>query len=92
MLVPASVKAERVSAVSIKVSWGAVAGATQYEVWRCTTSPAGTYSLLKTTANAYYMNTGLTAGNTYWYKVRAYRVVEGTKVYGSYSAVVYAKP
>lgn len=52
LVVPTSVKAERASSTSIKVSWGIVAGATQYEVWRCTTSYAGTYSLLMTTVNA----------------------------------------
>lgn len=92
LAVPTSVKAARASSTSIKVSWGVVVGATQNEVWRCTTAYTGTYSLLMTTANAYYTNMSLTTGKTYWYKVRAYRLVGSTKVYSGYSSVVYAKP
>lgn len=89
---PASVKAAGLSGGSIGVTWGAVAGATKYEVWRCTTSPTGSFILVTTTANLSYTNTGLTAGKTYWYKVRAYRLVGSTKVYGDFSTVVNAKP
>jgi len=88
---PASVKAARVSSKSIKVTWGAVSGATRYQVYRAT-SKTGTYSLKATTSNRYFTNTGLTTGKYYYYKVRAYHLEGSTKVYGSFSAVVYAKP
>ena len=35
---------------------------------------------------ASYINTGLTCGKTYYYKVRAYKTVAGKKVYGPWSA------
>lgn len=89
---PSAAKAVRASASGITVSWGAVAGATQYEIYRCVTSYTGTYTLLTTTASLSYTNTGLTTGKTYWYKVMAYRLVGSTKVYGGFSAVVYARP
>jgi fibronectin type 3 domain-containing protein/Ni,Fe-hydrogenase III component G len=88
---PAGVKAARVSANSIKVSWLAVAGATQYEIRR-STSLNGTYSVLATTGYTYYTNTGLTTGRTYYYKVRAYHLEGSTKVYSGFSTVAYAKP
>ena len=68
-----------------------MAGATKYEVWRATSSGGTFYKLPDTTALS-YTNTGLTTGKTYYYKVRAYRLVGDTKVYGGYSAVVSAKP
>ncbi len=88
---PTGVKAARVSATSIKVSWAAVAGAMKYEVWRATSS-GGTYYKLPDTTTPSYTNTGLTTGKMYYYKVRAYRTMNGVKVYGKYSVVVYAKP
>lgn len=86
---PASVKAAQASGNSIRVTWGAVAGATKYEIWRSASS-AGTYTPLSTTASAYYTDTGLTAGKYYYYKVRAYRLAGSAKVYGGFSAAVSA--
>ena len=34
-----------------------------------------------------YTSTNLKRGRTYYYKLRAYRTVNGRKVYGTYSAV-----
>lgn len=90
--VPSSVTAVKASSTSIKVSWGAVAGATKYEIWRCTTSSSGTYTSLATTADTFCTNTGLVTGKTYWYKVRAYILVGSTKVYSDYSTVVHTNP
>jgi uncharacterized repeat protein (TIGR02543 family) len=88
--VPANVKAARASATSIRVSWNAVAGTTKYEIWRCLTSNRS-YALVTSTASVSYTNTGLAKGKVYYYKVRAYRLVGSTKVYGNYCGVVYAK-
>lgn len=71
---PTSMKTVRASSTTIKINWVAVAGTTGYEVWRSTSS-TGTFSLIKATTLQYYTNTGLTTGRTYYYKVRAYRLV-----------------
>ena len=76
---------------SIKITYDKVAGATGYEIYRAT-SKTGKYTKIKTTTASSYTNTGLTAGKTYYYKVRAYKTVSGKKVYGSYSTVVSAIP
>jgi uncharacterized repeat protein (TIGR02543 family) len=76
----------------VKLTWPAVAGATKYEVWRCAASATGTYTLVATVSPAAYADTGVSAGRTYWYKVRAYRLVAGEKVYGTYSGAASAKP
>ena len=88
---PTTIGAARASSSSIKVTWSAVSGATRYELWRSTSS-GGTYTLVAVTASLYYTNGSLTTGRTYYYKVRAYHLEGTTKVYGSWSKVVYAKP
>lgn len=75
------------------VKWKKVSGATGYKVYR-STSKKGTYKVVKTIKsekNVSYSNKKLTKGKTYYYKVRAYRVVDGKNVYGPYSAVKSVK-
>lgn len=88
--IPGSVKAAPVSYSSIKVTWGAVTGASGYAVYRSTSS-AGSYKLLTTTSYTYYTNTSVNTGTTYYYKVQAYRLVGRTKIYSGFSAVVSTK-
>jgi fibronectin type 3 domain-containing protein len=88
---PASIKAARASASGIRVSWGAVPGRTKYELWRSDAADA-TYAMIAATTSTYYTNTKLTAGTAWYYKVRAYRLVGKTKVYGPFTNVVSAMP
>ncbi|MGG0176395.1 fibronectin type III domain-containing protein [Gottfriedia acidiceleris] len=88
---PTSVKAASSSYNSVKTSWAAVSGASGYEVYRATSS-TGTYSKVGTTTSTSYNNTGLTFNKLYYYKIRSYRMIGSTKVYGNYSSVVSAKP
>ena len=55
---------------SPRLTWNAVAGASQYEVYRAT-SKNGTYTKMFTTSNLSYTNTSAKAGTTYYYKVKA---------------------
>ena len=86
---PASPKAARLSSTSVKVTWGAVAGRTAYEVWR-RSSIDGTYTKITTTAAVEYTDTKLVTGTTYYYKVRAYRMVGSKKIYGEFSMIALA--
>ena len=59
------------------IYWSAVAGASQYEVYRAT-SKNGSYTKMFTTSNLSYTNTSAKAGTTYYYKVKAVSKVKST--------------
>ncbi len=86
---PTSVKAGTTSTSAITVSWGAVSGATGYDVYR-SESKDSNYVLLGSVTTTSRNCPGLKSGTTYYFKVRAYKTVNGTKVYSDYSSVVSA--
>ena len=72
------------SANNPRISWAKIDGASKYQVYRAT-SKSGTYKLLGTTSNAYFVNKNAVAGKTYYYKVRA--VHSNTAANSAYSVV-----
>ena len=85
-----TVKLSAKESKTIEVSWNKVNGASGYEIYRAT-SKAGSYSKVKTITSGSTLNftdTKVTTGQTYYYKVRAYKTVNGGKVYGNYSSIV----
>lgn len=66
-----NIKVSKNSYKSLKITWQSVDGAERYQVYRSTTGKTGSFTLKKTTTGTTYTNTGLTAGKTYYYKVRA---------------------
>jgi len=87
--VPINFKAIRTSKTSIKTSWDAVAGASGYEVYTSSYS-GGPYRLVKTATSLNFTNFGLLKGKTYYYKVRAYKMIGTTKIYSNFSVVMKA--
>lgn len=74
---------------STKLTWSRVSGAEGYVLQRYNSS-LGKYETVKTItrgSTVSYTNYYLNASTTYKYRVRAYKIVYGTKVYGSYSDV-----
>jgi uncharacterized repeat protein (TIGR02543 family) len=71
LAIPSNVIAAGTAYNKINISWDAVTGATGYKIYRAT-SESGKYTLIKTTAAVSYINTGVTTGRTYYYKVAAY--------------------
>ncbi len=59
------------SAISASLKWTAVYNATGYYVYRCRSS-GGDYAKIATVTNPYYLDSGLTAGSNYYYKIEAY--------------------
>lgn len=86
------VTAKATSSTTAKITWNKIEGATYYQVYRGT-SANGKYALLAT----YDKNTTtctskkLKKGNTYYYKVRAYKWVKGTRVFSPFSTPVKVK-
>lgn len=76
-----------------KLSWKKVSDADGYEIYY-TTAKNGTYKKLKTitkTSTVTYTKEKLTEGKTYYFKMRAYKTVDGKKIYGKYSVIKNVK-
>ncbi|WP_368293240.1 cell wall-binding repeat-containing protein [Dehalobacter sp. TBBPA1] len=69
--IPDDLTAIASSPIEIDLDWDAVTDATGYYVYRATSS-TGTYTKIDTVQTSSYTDDGLTAGKTYYYKVKAY--------------------
>lgn len=90
-IAPTNFNVVKSSTTSIKITWYAAPGANGYEIYRAT-SATGNFTLLLDTKACSYVNAKLTTNTTYYYKVRAYSVVGGKKIYGGFTVVKSAKP
>jgi len=71
------------------IKWKKVSGATGYQIYMAT-SKNGKYSKIKTitkTSTVSYTKTKLKKNKKYYFKIRAYKTVDGKKIYSSYSSV-----
>lgn len=95
--IPNRVSVPRIKAAecdSITLQWTEVTGITGYEIYRSEKEP-GNYKQISTIIgykNVTYKDTGLIAGKSYYYKIRALRVINGKKIYGVFSEVINKKP
>ena len=71
----------------VALSWKKISGASGYKVYRAT-SKHGTYKWLKTTKSRSYTNKNLGSKKTYYYKVKAYRIVSKKQISGARSEPV----
>lgn len=73
------------SSGKVKVKWKDISGESGYQISK-STKKTGTYTVYKTIkANTTSKLVTATKGKTYWYKVRAYKTVDGKKIYGPWS-------
>lgn len=71
------------------IKWKRISGASGYVIYR-STSKNGKYvnvATIKKAGTTSYTDKELTTGNTYYYKIKAYRNSSGKKVYGGYSNI-----
>lgn len=96
---PKKVKATVGNYQAIKLRWEPVAWANRYQIYR-STSENGTYSKIKVLYDedvndgnsAQYKDTGLSTGQTYYYKIRAVSPYQDKFKYSAYSDIVKATP
>lgn len=69
---------------SLILSWNKIQGASKYKIYRAD-SKNGTYEYMGITTDTYYIDEDLDAGNSYYYRVRAYKKVDKVKYNGVYS-------
>lgn len=73
----------------LTIQWKKIYGADGYRVYRINEDGSYVYvTQVPDGSRLYYTETGLKIGESYRYKVRAYRTVDGTKVFGAYSDTV----
>lgn len=88
--VPAAPKAKaKAEKCKVKVSWSKVDGATKYEVYKYNKTKKK-YVRVAVKKGTSYTDKKVKKSSRYTYKVRAYRVVKGKKVYGSFSKTARA--
>lgn len=78
---------------AITVKWNKIAGASGYKIYRSTKKSSG-YKLVKTVksgSTVYWKNSKLTRNKRYYYKVKAYRIVDKKYVYSSSSSYKYTR-
>ena len=72
------------------ITWKTVPGASGYEIYRATGSTAS-YTNVGTASSGAFNDYNVANGMTYFYKVRAYKNVNGINVYGGFSSVGYSR-
>ncbi|SCK01388.1 Uncharacterised protein [uncultured Eubacterium sp.] len=80
------IKAETTGQRTVKVSWTEVKGAAGYELYRGL--PGKSFvkiKTLKSPSSLSYVDRGRKSNTSYYYRVKAYKVINGKKVYGRYS-------
>ena len=84
-----SLKSVKASGKKVKITWKKQSGVSGYVVYQSTKKSTGYKKIatLKSASKVSYTTKKLTTGKKYYYKVRAYKTVNGKKVYGSYSSV-----
>ena len=91
--IPGSFKAVNVKTRSAKLTWKKVTGATGYQVYRSRKKSSGfkRIATFKKNTTVRYTNKKCRKGRTYYYKIRAYRTVNGKTVYGKFTTVKSVK-
>ena len=75
------------SGTKVKVSWKNISGETGYQISRSTSKTGTNVVSTYATTSGTYKTVSADRGKTYYYKVRAYKTLDGTKIYGPWSDV-----
>lgn len=81
-----SIKSVKKGSKRLIISWNKVTGAQGYQVYR-STKKSGSYKRIKAVKGTSFTNISLKSKKTYYYKVRAYRKVNGKYIYSKFSSI-----
>lgn len=84
------VKVTKKTTTTVTLKTSNVSKTTGYQIYRATTKK-GTYKYIGKTTKGVYVNKGLASNKSYYYKARAYKVINGKKYYSKYSSPVTVK-
>ena len=76
----------------IKITWSKVSEADGYYVYRCNKSGSTIRKWRWNNSVTSFSDGGLTTGTTYYYKIKAYKVVDDVTYDGTYTSLKAAKP
>lgn len=85
---PSILSVEQTGSQTTRMTIQKVTGASGYEIER-TNEPDGVFTFLKSVTVSSFQNSGLMPGRNYYYRIRAYKIVDGVKTYSRYSDVYY---
>lgn len=91
MAIPPMPEAKNLSDSSLLVAWDVMPGATGYELWRGN-SPNGVFTNMYSGHTVNYVDTDLTTGTVYYYKVLAYKKISNSIYDGPFSLAVMGVP
>lgn len=80
-------KVARNATTKVKISWTKISGASGYQISRSTSKSGTSICATITNANTSSKVVSATRKKNFYYKVRAYKVVNGKKIYGPWSSV-----
>lgn len=89
----ASLQAKAVRGKGIRLTWQSLKTVDGYVIYR-KTGKNGSYKKIKTAADkksSGYTDKTAKKGKTYYYRIRTYRLLDGKKVYGSYTQTIKVK-
>lgn len=83
----------RAGSGKLKITWKKVSGATGYQIYRSTQKNSG-YRRIKnlSSKSSSYTNSKLKNGKRYYYKIWAYKRIDGKTYYGKFSNIKYQSP
>lgn len=85
--VPTNVKCNKTDATTVKLTWNSISKSAQYKIYR-SMSENGQYSVISTTKDTQYVDSGLDKNSKYYYKICATYNTGSTDIDGIESAIV----
>lgn len=88
---PTKVKATKYKSGVAKITWNKVSGVDGYTLYKYNSKTGKYFAVINTKSNSITNSYGLKKGSGAYYRVKAYKMVNGKKVYSNFSASTYVR-